>query len=56
MHLIKFNANKYETPTCFGMGCLIFWETENTVTQVEHISVSITLYVCEYLLCQYPNL
>jgi len=37
-------------------GCLIFWETENTVTQVEHISVSITLQVCEYLLCQNSKL
>jgi hypothetical protein len=31
---------------------VILWETENTVTQVEHFSVGTALHVWECLLCQ----
>jgi len=35
---------------------VILWWTENTVTQVEHFTVSITLHVWECLLCQNSKL
>jgi len=35
---------------------VILWESKNTITQVEHISVRITLHVLECFICQNSKL
>jgi hypothetical protein len=51
IHLITFNAKKYEAHKSFGTGWH-FLEEWNTVTRVKNVSVSITRPVLECLLCQ----